>query len=830
MKAVILAGGEGTRLRPLTSNQPKPMMPIANAPMMEHVVRHLAAHGFDDIVVTVTYLANHIRTYFGDGSDFGVRMAYATEESPLGTAGSVRNAMAELDETFLVISGDVLTDIDLTSLVDAHRSHSAFATIALKRVENPVDFGIVITRADGTIERFLEKPTWGEVFSDTINTGIYVLEPAVFDHIPADEVVDFSGDVFPAALAADLPILGAVVDGYWEDVGTLAAYRSAHDDVLAGSLHLTLPGFEVAEGIRVGEGADVSPDAEIRGPVLIGENSRVEAGAVLRPFTVLGADVVVKADAELERCVVHDHVYIGPSARVRGAVIGRASDVRDGASVDDGVVIGDECFVGAGAVVNPGVKIFPFKSVEDGAVVTSSIVWETKGARTLFGRRGVRGLANVDITSEVAVRIAMAYGTALKKGATVCTSRDSSRTARALKRALIAGLNLSGVNVLDLELATVPLTRFQVRNRGADGGFSVRLAPGDPDSVEIRFFDANGLDIDEGTQRKIDRLLYREDFRRAFAGDVGDITYSPRVLEFYTAALEACVDTSALRRRAFKVVLDYSFGAAATAMPTVLAKIGANVLAVDPYAATGAASRVGDDDGLRVARIGDLVRSSGADVGFVFDADGETVVIVDDEGVALSHDETLLALVTLVAEQRRDARFALPVSVSRAAERIAEAHGAEILWTKLSSSHLMEVAGSGGVDLGASQEGGFIWPDFLPAYDGAATLVHLLALLAAAERSLSAIRSGLPPTHIAHEAIPTPWERKGTVMRGVMERSADRPTVLVDGVKIVEPEGWALVLPDPEAPVTHVWAEAPSASEARRLLAVYAGHVADLTR
>ena len=152
-------------------------------------------------------------------------------------------------------------------------------------------------------------------------------------------------------------------------------------------------------------------------------------------------------------------------------------------------------------------------------------------ARTLFGRRGVRGLANVDITSEVAVRIAMAYGTALKKGATVCASRDSSRSARALKRALIAGLNLSGVNVMDLEMATVPLTRFQVRSRAADGGFSVRLAPGDPDSIEIRFMDANGTDIDEGAQRKIDRLLYREDFRRAFAGDIGDITFSPRAVE-----------------------------------------------------------------------------------------------------------------------------------------------------------------------------------------------------------------------------------------------------------------------------------------------------------
>ena len=195
MKAVIMAGGEGSRLRPLTSNAPKPMLPLVNKPMMEHIVELLKRHGFDDIVVTVAYLANHIRTYFGDGSEFGVRMVYASEETPLGTAGSVRNAMDELDEPFLVISGDVLTDIDLSNLVTFHQEHEALATIGLVAVDNPLEFGIVITREDGSIERFLEKPTWGQVFSDTINTGIFVLEPEIFDHIPAGQAVDFSSAV-----------------------------------------------------------------------------------------------------------------------------------------------------------------------------------------------------------------------------------------------------------------------------------------------------------------------------------------------------------------------------------------------------------------------------------------------------------------------------------------------------------------------------------------------------------------------------------------------------------------------------------------------------------
>src|SRR3954465_7644151 len=177
MKAVIMAGGEGSRLRPPTPNHQRAMMPLVNQPMMEHIIRLLKEHGFDDLVVTVSFMANNVRTYFGDGSEFGVRIQYATEESPLGTAGSVRNARDELDERFLVIAGDVITDIDLSAIVKFHEERGALATIGIKEMENPLEFGIVITNPDGSIERFLEKPTWGQVFSDTINTGTYVPEP-----------------------------------------------------------------------------------------------------------------------------------------------------------------------------------------------------------------------------------------------------------------------------------------------------------------------------------------------------------------------------------------------------------------------------------------------------------------------------------------------------------------------------------------------------------------------------------------------------------------------------------------------------------------------------
>ncbi|MEZ5169688.1 MAG: mannose-1-phosphate guanyltransferase [Acidimicrobiia bacterium] len=824
MKAVIMAGGEGTRLRPLTSTQPKPMMPLANKPMMEHIVNLLTQHGLDDVVVTVAYLANQIRTYFGDGSEHGVRMRYATEESPLGTAGSVRNASAELDDTFLVISGDVLTDIDLTATLKAHRDSGADATIALKRVDNPLEFGIVITRDDGSIERFLEKPGWGQVFSDTINTGIYVLEPRIFDFIPEGEVVDFSGDVFPKMLEQGLSIHGHVMGGYWEDVGTLEAYLRAHTDVLDGAVAVDIGGFRISENVWLGEGSDIDPRARVDGPVVIGDNCTIESGAHLREYTVLGTDVVVKHDAFLERSVVHDHSYLAPSVRLRGAVVGRSTDIRQGVQAEEGVVLGDETFVGDGAVINPGVKIFPFKSVDAGAVVTSSIVWESHGARTLFGPRGVRGLANVDITPEVAVRLAGAYGTSLKKGSVVTVSRDTSRAARSLKRAVISGLNMAGVRVEDLELAPVPLTRFHVRSERAQGGITLRLAPGDPNSVEIRFFDAGGRDMSEAAQRKIERLLSREDYRRAFAGDIGDIVFPPRAFEYYTAALEEAVDAPALRDRGFKVVLDYSFGASSIVMPNVLAKIGAEVLAVNPYASTAPALAAVDDEA-RIPFLEDLVRTSGSDLGLILDPDGETATVVDDRGRSLTNTEAMLALVSLVSSTMNDARIVLPVSVSSHARRIAEENGAEVVWTKLAQSAVTALADRGNIDLAVAPDGGFIWPEFLPASDATATLAKLLDLLRAAGCRLSDVVNGLPAVHVVRDEVPTPWESKGAVMRAMIERTKDREVQLVDGVKVFHDDAWALVLPDPEEPLTHVWAEATSEQEAQQLAQEYARRI-----
>ncbi|HET6886142.1 MAG TPA: NDP-sugar synthase, partial [Rubrobacteraceae bacterium] len=328
MKAIIMAGGQGTRLRPLTSDQPKPMIRIVNLPCMEHIVNLLARHGITDVGVTLQFMPEEIQDYFGDGSEWGVNMRYSIEDAPAGTAGSVKMAEQQLDlegERLLIISGDALTDCDLTEVVRFHEEKDAEVTMVLKSVENPLDFGIVITEEDGRISRFLEKPAWGQVFSDTVNTGIYLLEPSVMGEIPDPEKegeYDFSKELFPKLLEQDRSLYGFVTDAYWEDIGTLEQYASAQRDVLDGEVRdVRPPGTRLRENIYVGKRAQVD-DEELEGPVVIGDNVRIDEGAKISSYTVIGNNVVIAAGASVERSIVAEGTYIGEGAELIDTMVG----------------------------------------------------------------------------------------------------------------------------------------------------------------------------------------------------------------------------------------------------------------------------------------------------------------------------------------------------------------------------------------------------------------------------------------------------------------------------------------------------------------------------
>src|SRR5256885_1306441 len=276
MQAVVMAGGEGSRLRPLTINRPKPMVQIVNKPCLGHIFDLLLRHGIDDAFVTLQYLASVIQDSYGDGGGLGLRLRYSIEETPLGTGGSVRQIADQLAGTFIVISGDAMTDIDLSKVVAFHKERGAAVTLTLVHVPNPLEYGVVITNEDGRIAKFLEKPSWGEVFSDTINTGIYVIEPRVLERFAVGDVFDFSKDLFPRLLAEGEPLYGYVAEGYWTDVGSIAEYGRANADLLRGKVKGGDLGNELMPGVWTAGDVDINESAKLTGPIYLGEGVNID--------------------------------------------------------------------------------------------------------------------------------------------------------------------------------------------------------------------------------------------------------------------------------------------------------------------------------------------------------------------------------------------------------------------------------------------------------------------------------------------------------------------------------------------------------------------------
>jgi mannose-1-phosphate guanylyltransferase / phosphomannomutase len=815
-----MAGGEGTRLRPMTANQPKPLLPVANRPIMEHVLRLLKKHGFEETIVTVQFLAALVRNYFGDGEDVGMFLQYATEEMPLGTAGSVKNAEDALkDSPFLVISGDALTDMDLTEMCRFHKENGALVTVGLTRVPDPLEFGIVIADEDGRIQRFLEKPTWGQVFSDTVNTGVYIMEPEVLAEVSAKESVDWSHDVFPKLLARGAPIFGYISDKYWEDVGTLESYMKAQADVLSGKVEVDIAGFEVSPGMWIAEGADVDPDAVLKGPLVIGDYAKIEAGATIREYSVIGANVVVKEGAFIHRAVVHNNVFVGQGTTLRGCVVGKNTDVMRLARIEEAAVIGDECVVEPEAYISAGVKVYPFKTIEAGAVVNTSVVWESRGQRTLFGQRGVSGLINVEVTPELCVRLASAYATMLKKGSTVTTSRDVSRAARTLKRAVQSALNASAINVMDLEALPLPVARYETARSDYSGGIALRTTPGDSQSIDIIFLDERGAELSQAAQRRLERVFSRQEFRRAFPGEIAELSYPPRVVEWYTHELLRSVNLNGVRDADLKVVADCAGGTVSLVLPTLLGRIGVEVHTLNNRLDEVTPTQTVAQQRAGMQRLAEVVSSSRATFGVRFDPVGERIQLVDEQGALVSDERALLVVLDLVAAERRRGRVALPVNTTRVAEQVCRFHGVQVTWTGTSQEALTTAAAADDVIFAADGRGGFVVPSFARTVDGITAFVMLLGLVARTRLTLSQIDARIPQAHLLRRSIPTPWAAKGSVMRTVVEAAADQSVDTTDGVRIIDPDrGWVLVLPDPADAVTHLWAEGTDADSAQLLL------------
>jgi mannose-1-phosphate guanylyltransferase/phosphomannomutase len=820
-----MSGGFGTRLRPLTCNIPKPMVPMMNKPMMQHIVALLKQHGMTEIVATLFYQPEKISTYFEDGSRFGVSMQYRKAEADYGTAGSVRNAADFLDERFLIISGDVLTDFDLTKAIEFHEKKKAKATIVLTRAKNPLQFGVVIADAQGKITRFLEKPSWGELFSDTINTGIYIIEPEVLEMVPFQQDYDFSKNLFPLMLEKNLGLYGYIADGYWRDVGNLNEYQEAHLDALDGLVQLQFEGKKIGASY-VGEGSMINTDSKnLQGTVLIGKNCTI--GKNVRIIkSVIGNNCVIGDGAVIRNSVLWSKCTIGKLAELSSCVIGKDCAVGDEANISDNVFIGDRCTIGKESRLAPNIKLWPDKVVEDGAVLTRSLVWEDKWLRELFSDARVTGLANIEMNPEFGAKLGAAFGAFVGKGKTVLTSRDSDNVSRMMNRAVMCGLMSAGITVSDLRASSIPILRHELRSGKMAGGIHVRKSPFDKNLTDIIFFDSNGKDLQSKKTKSVERLFFGEDFPRAEYDRVGGIEFPERAQESYVEHFLSTINTDAISQAKFKLVIDYSNGVASTIFPTILGSLQCQVLAQNAYLDHKKLTRNSVEFDAAVSHLTHIVTSLGYDIGFLIDAGGEKTFVVDENGNFI-HNDRLLTLVTyLYLSVNTDVKkIAIPITASAEVDLIAKSMGVEVIKTRNSHLSLMEAATTKDVQFVGGTKGGFIFTNFLFASDGMYTVAKILELMAIAGKRFGELDKQIPRLHRVERNIHCPWDRKGKVMRYMMKETEGKHRLLIDGVKILyendKSSTSVLVWPDPTRPLFHVYSESAAEETAALLAAQY---------
>ncbi len=368
MKAVILVGGEGIRLRPLTCNTTKAMVPILNMPFLEYVLRYLKRHDIKDVILAMSYLPDLIQGQLGDGSELGVRLSYAIEREPLGTGGAIKNVEAKLTEPFFVLNGDVLTSIDLADMMKKHRKAKPKVSIALTPVDDPTMYGVVETDHTDMVKRFAEKPKLEEVTTNMINAGIYIIDPAVLANIPANTPSMVERQLFPLLLEKGESILSYPSDSYWIDIGTPEKYLKAHHDLLSGEAPSLAAYWNNFDREIQTAGSTIDPSAEIEGPVLIGEGSTVAKWAMLKGPAVMGPRCEIAEGACVEGSVLWEGVKVGKKALLRNCIVAANCHIGEESQILDNCVLGDNVVLGKNNKLAPEIKIWPDKRITSGTM------------------------------------------------------------------------------------------------------------------------------------------------------------------------------------------------------------------------------------------------------------------------------------------------------------------------------------------------------------------------------------------------------------------------------------------------------------------------------
>lgn len=833
MKAVAVAGGEGTRLRPLTLQRAKPMVPLVNQPVLVHMVRQLQRHGVTELQLTLRYMASLIQDYFQSHAFAGLSIDCLVEGFPLGTAGSLKQAAGRWREPFLVVSGDGLTDMDFRALYDAHAASGADVTIALHAVDEARDYGVVLTDADNRVYDFVEKPRPSEQQSNRVNTGMYVISPEVLDLIPDGQAYDFSHDLFPAMLRQNRRIHGYVTDSYWCDVGNTEAYMRATQDMLHGRVDLFDPlGQELAPGVWTGRDVTVHPTAQLEAPVFLGAEVEVHAHAVIRGPSVIRPNTIVDSHAQVEESVIWRNSYLGPGSRVRGAMVGRQCSVRAHSHVSEGCVVGDGGILEEGAILMPQVKLWPYKRVARGSTVRENIIWGRQGRQELFRGSAISGQTNLDLTSETAAKIGVALGSCLARNSSVAINSDTHLASGMIKRAIYSGLPGAGVHTVNLGSVAMPLLRHFVRgNPEVHAGVHVCVNPEDPhpQSLQVQILEADGSNLGKRMEQRIQSTFFQEDLRRVGMEDIGEIREAQRFGEAYVEDFLTKVFADQLHTVPFKLVADYSHGMAADVMSALLDQLQIEVIPLNSLLREDAPFTERDRPEQRLTELAAIVKAVNAHVGVMLDGPGETVRIVDDRGTVLTPYQADALFLDLALFNHPRSRVVFPDNMPEPYSAIARNYEAEVVLCKSDMHNLMTAAAAGNVLVGLNGRGHFIFPFFHPAPDPMMASVKLLEYLAIRREPLHHILAGLPAINHRRVTAPVAWTQRGRVMSRLYQKYEDLRLPSLEGLRIATGlDEWVQLQPSAVHPALDIALEAPTRSRALTLQSRFQSEIREL--
>ncbi|WP_027407802.1 sugar phosphate nucleotidyltransferase [Anoxybacteroides tepidamans] len=787
MKAVIMAGGRGTRLRPLTCNVPKPMVPLVGKPVLEYAVEWLKRFGVTDIAITIQYLGEAIKNYFGDGQRFGVNIFYFEESEPLGTAGSVKNAASFIDDTFVVVSGDALTDINLLEAVEFHRQRRALATVVMSQKAHPLDYGGMIVSREGKVKQLIEKPKWNEVYSDFVNTGIYICEPGILTYINEREKCDFSSDVFPLLLQKDAPLYAFLAKGYWLDIGTIQQYRKAHIDILNKHVNVSIKGKELFPHVWVGSDVQIEDGAVIMGPSFIDKGATIRKNVKIDAYCVIGANTHVQEQTSIKRSIIWERAYIGKHCELRGSILASDTYLANRVELLEQSVVGSHCMLQSNVHVKPNIKIWPGKTIAEGTVVHSSVFWGKQTQKPLFGTRGISGAANIEMTPEYASKLASAYGSTIPINGKIIIASDGHPFTHLIKQAFAQGLHASGVHTAEwAESVTAPVVRHQLLQSAYDGGVYIFLDEKEQ-TVYIDFYDQSGYPIDRFQEKMIEHAFVQEQIRRASLNQIG---FSEHHLRPSTPYVQAVQKQIHLPLSGCKVV--------------VVGESNVHRLVEEIFRNHHCEMIMFKNE--PAYELANYMKTANALFAIITNSDGERFSLMDERGNMVP-EEQLLSLYTIVSLWfHSNHPVPIPNYAPSALEGIAERLNGKIKRMN-----------------GARREMLRAWSHpFHFCYDAIYALVQLLQFLSIEGRPLSQLIASIPHMYWLREYVFCPWNARALVMRKLMEEEVEANIDVNDGIKVYHPDGgWTFILPELDQPAFTIYSEALDGQKARDAVTYY---------